>query len=164
MKKTDRIITITVVLLSLLCSCNIGSKKEQDTPQAKAEQSITQWMENSNDEHPKYKSLSFSEITPRYERTDRTLQLTNLIEEERAKNENSPKLDSLKNLLENNMGLLLGYTILHRYSTTGVDGEPKIKEELFFLDPNFRVATILNPEAFDQILNEKLLFRPDSMD
>ncbi|MBN1988529.1 MAG: hypothetical protein JW783_03945 [Bacteroidales bacterium] len=164
MKKIDRILTLAIVLLSFFSSCNISSKKEQDTPQSKAEQSITLWMESSIDEHPKYKPLGFSEVTPRYERTDRTLQLTNLIEEERAKNESSPKLDSLKSLLENNKGLLLGYTILHRYSTTGIDGEVTIKEDLFFLDSTFRVATILNPDAFDQILNEKLLFRPDSMD
>jgi hypothetical protein len=93
------------------------------------------------------------------------MQLESLIYEEIALNPNgSEKLDSLKNIQQNNMGNLMGYIILHKYETSNIAGEKFANESLFFLDTVFRVATVLNPEAFDQILIERHVFRLDSVE
>jgi len=148
----------------ILSSCNDPSnKKISETPLVKAKESIFKWMDNNQKEYPKYQSVEFGEITARYERTERTAQLNDLIEQERVKPEvNQQKLDSLIDLLTKNKGLLLGYTLQHKYKTTTDAGEIIDHESLFFLDSSFRVATILNPDAYDMILDEKLIFRPDS--
>lgn len=153
-------------IMMALCYCGSPSKEVNvTTNQAKAQESITRWMNSNLEEYPKYTPVQFGELTPRYEKTDRTFQLNDLIEQEQTKNPlNQKKLDSLKTLLDGNRGLLLGYTVLHKYRTTNLAGETKNNESLFFLDTSFRVATILNPEAFDLILDEKIIFRPDSVE
>ena len=151
--------------LIFISSCTVSEKKEiTSTPQSKAEESILSWMDYNKEEYPKYKPLGFGEVTARFERTDRTIQLNDLIEVEKAKpNASQQKLDSLKDLLAKNKGLFLGYIIKHKYETTSIAGEVFKDEKLFFLDTSFRVLTILNPDAFDMILDEKLIFRPDSV-
>ncbi|MHC1705682.1 MAG: hypothetical protein AB9846_17405 [Tenuifilaceae bacterium] len=152
-----------ILTAAVLLSCNVSNKEKNETPLLKAKDSIYKWMDDNKDEYPNYQPVEFGEITARYERTDRTAQLHDLIELEKANTElNQHKLDSLLSLLAKNKGLLLGYTLNHRYKTTSEMGEILEHENLFFLDSSFRVATILNPDAYDMILDEKLIFRPDS--
>jgi hypothetical protein len=161
----SRIQIIAIIIVLLISGCNTPKKQEitNTTPQEKAKESILKWIDNNKDDYPEYQPIKFDEITPRYERTDRTSQLVDLIEYEKAKPTiNNEKLDSLKKLLNNNRGLLLGYTLQHRYQTTSNAGERLKHESLFFLDTSFRVATILKPEDFDNILDQKLIFKPDS--
>jgi hypothetical protein len=77
---------------------------------------------------------------------------------------NKHTLDSLKTLLEKNKGILMGYTIIHKYQTKSAMGEVAKHEELVFLDSTFQVATILDPDAYDMILDQKIIFRPDSIE
>lgn len=159
-----RIQIIGVIVVLLLSGCNTPKKQEiTNTPQEKAKESILKWIDNNKDEYPKYQPIKFGEITARYERTDRTSQLVDLIEYEKAKPAiDNEKLDSLKELLNNNRGLLLGYTLQHSFQTTSNTGEILKHESLFFLDTSFRIAAILKPEDFDNILDQKLIFKPDS--
>lgn len=164
--RTTRIVLLVFASI-LILSCKEAKKSDSKlevTPQQKAEDAIKSWMLTSN-EHPHYKPIVFGDVTPRYERTDRSLQLSMQVDEEKAKNpDGSSKLDSLQNLLNQNQGNLLGYIVLHKYNTTNMAGETFSLENLFFLDTAFRVASVLNPESFDMILNEKPFFRPDSVE
>lgn len=160
--------TLMVSLMMLaVISCKGPQKPDQGfipTHQQRAEDAIKSWMLNSN-EHPHYKPVVFGEITPRYERTDRVFQISMLVQEEMAKSpEGSARLDSLKKLQNTNQGNLLGYIILHKYSTKNMAGEIINNESLFFLDTAFRVASVLNPESFDMILNEKPFYKLDSIE
>lgn len=166
--KSFKIISFLIIssmLIFINYSCSVKEKQDKKPSlELKASESITNWMTDNPDEYPMYKSLAFGELTPRYERTDRTLQLNDLIENEKSKEVvNQKKLDSLLNLLESNKGLLMGYTILHKYQITNVAGETIENECLFFLDSTFRIASILNPDSYDLILDPKIIFRPDSV-
>jgi len=159
------------LLLSLsfiisIISCQTETKKlnQEISLQEKAKVSITNWVKNNKEDYHKYKPISFDEFTPRYERTEFTHYLLDKIEEERTKPKiDKHKLDSLSKLLDNNKGLLLGYTIIHKYQTITISGEAIKHEDLVFLDTAFRVATILNPDAYDMILDQKLIFKLDSL-
>ena len=160
-------IAIGASLLIVQLSCSNAPKKKVDnsTLQEKAKVSINSWVRKHPEEYKKYKPISFDDFTARYERTELTHYLTDRIEEEQAKPViNKHVLDSLKSLLENNKGLLMGYTIIHKYHTKNVAGEIIKHEELVFLDTTFRVATILSPDAYDMILDQKIIFRPDSLE
>lgn len=136
----------------------------KNTKQDRAVSAIEKWMQGNTD-YEGYKSIEFGELNPRFERTARSMQVESLIEEELAINPNgSEKLDSLKNIQQNNMGNLMGYMVLHKYETSNNAGEKFVNESLFFLDTVFRVATVLNPEAFEQILIERHVFRLDSIE
>lgn len=156
---------IAVALSLNSCKGPEGSDKVfLPTKQQKAEDAVKSWMQNSK-EYPYYKPVVFGDLSPRYEKTDRTIQLSIQITEEEALSQelgNTQKLDSLKNLLEQNKGNLLGYIIPHKFQETNLAGETLNRELLFFLDTSFRVASALTPESFDFILDEKVFFRPDS--
>jgi len=162
MKKIFSLTTIILLglLIVLLNACKSNEiKTTADEKLLLAKESIAYWVENNADEYPYYKLVEFGDVTPRYLRTDRTIQLNDLIAQEQAKAEvDQKKLDSLNNLLESNKGLLMGYTIIHKYQTTNLAGEVLNNELLFFLDSTFRVASILDPEAFDLSLDPKSLF------
>ena len=163
--KLSRIIIIGLILLSAF-SCKEVKKEESFTPtkQQRAEDAIKNWMLKSN-EYPYYTPIVFGDVTPRFERTDRAFQLSMLVAEELSQNpDGSARLDSLKKLQNENPGDLLGYIILHKYTTKNIAGEVINNENLFFLDTTFRVASVLNPESFDMILNEKPFYRLDSVE
>lgn len=159
-------LAVLFVLIALV-SCTQKPKDEQqnkNTKQDLAVSAIEKWMQGNSD-YEGYKPIEFGEINPRFERTPRSMQVESLIEVELAINpDGSEKLDSLKNIQLNNMGNLMGYIILHKYETSNIAGEKFVNESLFFLDTTFRVATVLNPEAFDQILIERHVFRLDSIE
>ena len=156
-------IATSFTLAIFLLSCSSNKPATTDEKVVLAKESITKWVENNASDYPHYKSIEFGELVPRYERTDRTLQLNDLIAQEQAKSEiNQKKLDSLKTLLESNKGLLMGYTIIHKYQTTNLAGEVINNELLFFLDSTFRVASILDPESYDLSLDPKSLFKPET--
>lgn len=163
MKKN--ILVLLVLGVIGLLACNTSSQKNEATPTDKAQKSIDNWMASKPTEYPNYKAIDFGELTPRYQRSNKTYHLYNLIEEEKAKsNPSQEKLDSLSNLLEQNKGEFLGYTILHKYLIKNNTGEIIESENLFFLDSVFRIITILNADAYDQIMNEKLIFRQELPD
>ncbi len=150
---------ISISLLLLGCVPSTKQESEESSQEALARQTITEWM-GSSDDYPQYTPMGFGALTPRYERTDRSIQLATLImEEETADAVNTAKLDSLRNLLERSKGPLLGYIILHQYQTTSIAGEVTKHESLFFLDSTLRVGAVLDPEAFDLILDEKIIYR-----
>ncbi len=163
---------IVLVILSLLVVsivCCKSPKKQGETftqsKQQKAEDAIKNWMLNSKD-YPHYKPIVFGDVAPRYEKTNRTLQLSIQIgeEEERSKETgNTQKLDSLLTIMEQHKGELLGYIIAHKFQETNLAGEKINRELLFFIDTSFRVASALTPESFDFILDEKVFFRLDSV-
>jgi hypothetical protein len=155
----------SLILIQFSCSNPPEKKVDKSTLQEKAKVSINSWVRKHPEEYKKYKPISFEDFTARYERTELTHYLTDRIEVEQAKPVvNKHTLDSLKVLLENNKGLLMGYTIIHKYQTKSIDGEVTKHEELVFLDTTFSVATILNPDAYDMILDQKIIFRPDSIE
>lgn len=165
--KSNLLLLTTLALTLSFASCKESRTKEADftpTKQQMAEDAIKQWMQKSQD-YAYYKPVVFGDLSPRYEKTDRTLQLSILISEEEALSKETGKthkLDSLKNLLDSNKGNLLGYIIPHKFQEKNIAGETLNKELLFFLDTSFRVASALTPESFDYILDEKVFFRPDS--
>ncbi len=162
MKKTLAILLIFIG--SWACKQTPKSENEKVDKQKFAINAIEKWM-LENSEYPSYKPIQFGDLNPRYERTPRSIQLEGLIESELAQHpQGSEKLDSLRNLQTKNMGNLLGYILLHKYETTSNAGEKKVNESLFFLDTALRIATVLNPEAFDQILIERHVFRLDSIE
>jgi hypothetical protein len=162
-----RILLIGLALIILQLSCSEEKKKNIATLslQEKAKVSINNWVRKHPEEYKKYRPISFEEFTVRYERTELTHYLSDKIEFEQAKPViNKHRLDSLKALLDKNKGLLMGYTIIHKYQTKNVAGETIKQEELVFLDSVFHVATILSPDAYDMILDQKIIFRPDSIE
>lgn len=169
MKESKKVLTLLIGLpiLVFLLSCNkTVEKKPVDISvlQEKAKVSINNWVRKHPEEFAKYKPISFEGFTARYERTEMTSYLSDKVEEEMAKpSVNQQRIDSLKILLEKNKGILMGYTILHKYQTKSVTGEIIKHEDLVFLDSTFHVATILSPDAYDMIMDFKLIFRPDSL-
>jgi len=167
MKKLKKlsIILLGLPLLVLQLSCTREAEKKPANISLleKAKVSINNWVRKNPEDFNKYKPIAFEEFTARYEKTELTHYLSDKIEAEQAKNViNQHKVDSLKDLLEKNKGLLMGYTIIHKYQTKNVAGEIIKHADLVFLDTTFQVATILNPDAYDMILDEKIVFRPDS--
>ena len=165
--KQIQLIALGTSLLLIQLSCtNVSEKKvDKSSLKEKAKVSINNWVRKNPEDYRKYKPLSFEDFTARYERTELTHYLSDKIEAEQAKPViNKHALDSLKVLLEENKGLLMGYTIIHKYQTVNIAGEVVKHEDLVFLDTAFRVATILNPDAYDMILDQKIVFRPDSLE
>ncbi|RPH33003.1 MAG: hypothetical protein EHM93_06730 [Bacteroidales bacterium] len=169
MKESTKVLVLLIGLpiLAFQLSCNkVAEKKPASISvlQERAKVSINNWVRKHPDEFIKYKPIAFEAFTARYERTEMTSYLSDKVEEEMAKpTVNQHKVDSLKNLLEKNKGILMGYTILHKYQTKNITGEVVKHEDLVFLDSTFHVATILNPDAYDMIMDLKLIFRPDSL-
>ncbi len=156
---------VSMLLISFSCSAPVEKEVDKSTLQEKAKVSINNWVRKHSEEYRKYKPLSFEDFTVRYEKTELTHYLSNRIDEEQAKPTiNKHVLDSLKNLLEKNKGLLMGYTIIHKYHTKTIAGEVVNHKDLVFLDTTFRIATILEPDAYDMILDQKIIFRPDSLE
>ncbi|MGD9977805.1 MAG: hypothetical protein AB7S54_07710 [Bacteroidales bacterium] len=165
MKRHYSILALITVVMFASLSCSKTGKKEIMTPADKAKESINTWMVSNKAEYPDYKSIEFGALTPRYQRTSRAYQLSNLMEQEKAKpTPNQGTLDSLDRLLNSNKGEFLGYTITHKYQTKTLAGEMLESENLFFLDSLFRIITILNADAYDQIMDEKLIFRQEIAD
>lgn len=155
-----------LILIVLAFSCTKVEKKRPvdiSVLQEKAKVSVNNWVRKHPSEFRKYKPIAFEDFTARYERTELTYDLSDKLEMEKAKPTiNQHKIDSLKKLLEKNKGILLGYTILHKYQTKNVAGEAIKHQDLVFLDTNFHVASILAPDAYDMILDQKIIFRLDS--
>jgi len=156
---------LPILLVLISCSTEKEKKLAAISLQEKAKVSINSWVRKHPEEYKKYKPISFEDFTIRYERTELSSYLTDKIEMEKAKPKvNKHALDSLAALLEKNKGILMGYTIIHKYQTKSAMGEVQKHEELVFLDSTFQVATILNPDAYDMILDQKIIFRPDSIE
>lgn len=165
MKRNFSLLVLATISLAIIVACNKTSKKEEKSSTEKATESINGWMVSKTNEYPNYKAIEYGELTPRYQESNRTYQLYNLIEEEKSKqNPNTNTIDSLENLLNSNKGEFLGYTMIHKYQTKSVAGELIENENLFFLDSLFRIITILNADAYDQIMDEKLIFRQELSD
>jgi len=167
-KLNNHLLLISLILSFGIISCQtvvVKEKKNQEISlQEKAKVSITNWVKNNKEDYRKYKPISFDEFTPRYERTELTHYLLDKMEYEKSKpTVDKHKIDSLSDLLDKNKGLLLGYTIIHKYQTLNVSGEVVKHADLVFLDTAFRVATVLNPDAYDMILDQKVIFRLDSV-
>jgi hypothetical protein len=159
---------IFVVVLLINTSCKSPKKDEGShayTKQEIAEDAIKSWMLTSK-EYPHYKPVVFGDLAPRYEKSNRTLLLTIQIAEEEIlsqANGDKQKLDSLKNEIEKYKGDLLGYLIPHKFTEKNLAGETLTKELLFFLDTTLRIASVLSPESFDFIMDERVFFRLDSI-
>jgi hypothetical protein len=158
---------LLALLLVLFSSCNGVRQPEQKAPivakQEMAEEAVKAWMIKSN-EYPHYKPVVFGDLTPRYERSSRTLQLAIEIANEEALTataDNKHKLDSLKAEIAKYKADMLGYLLPHKFQEQNMAGEIINRELLFFLDTSLRVASALPPESFDYILDEKVFFRPD---
>ncbi len=149
-----------------LWSCNNNpdaGKNAKLTQQQIAEDAIKTWMLDSPD-YPHYKPIVFGDITPRFEKTSSTLQLSIEISEEESKpldEQNQPMLDSLKHELNKHKTDLLGYLVAHKFQLRNMAGDPIQKELLFFLDTTLTIASAVSPEAFDFILDEKVFFKLD---
>jgi len=159
------IICILLIIIGTSCQREKDQAKKPITKQQIAEDAIKTWMINSK-EYPHYKPIVFGDLTPRYEKSSRTLQLSIEIGDEEAKTQaeqNEQRLDSLKNELNKYQGDLLGYIIPHKFQEKNIAGETLSRELLFFLDTTLRVASALSPESFDYILDEKVFFRLDSV-
>jgi hypothetical protein len=168
MIRNKSIAILSLVLLSaFVISCKSPNKSDTkpiQTKQEKAEDAIRTWIQKSN-EYPHYKPIVFGELTPRYQRSDRTLNLSiQISEEEEAikKSGNRQRLDSLKLELEKHKADMLGYLLPHKFQEKNMAGEKITRELLFFLDTSLRVASALTPESFDHILDEKVFFKLDS--
>ncbi len=165
MKRNISLLVVALLSVFIVISCNKSSKNDKKSNTEKAKESINGWMINKTSEYPNYKSVEFGELTPRFQKSNRTYQLYNLIEEEKSKaTPNQNTIDSLETLLNSNMGEFLGYTMIHKYNTKSIAGEVIENENLFFLDSLFRIITILNADAYDQIMDEKLIFRQEMID
>lgn len=151
--------------LAVFGSCKQEVKKQASTPDDIVQQSIKSWMENHKNEYPNYVPLEFGELTPRYRFNSRTHSIEISLNAETSKDRpNQNTIDSLKRLLDENSTDFLGYTITHQFTTKGIDGEVKKYEKLFFIDPQNRVITVLNADAWDLIMDKELFFRPESPD
>jgi len=155
------VLAATVVLLS----CRQGKQENVKSSADKARENVVSWMESMKLEYPGYQPAEFGELTPRYNKSNITFHLYNLIEQERSKPSPSERaIDSLENLLRDNPGELLGYSITHKYNVKDISGEIRQVESLFLLDTLLRVITVLDADAYDQIMDEELFFRPESKD
>lgn len=164
-----RIIRFTAIALlaAILLACNGAgtNNKSTDVQLDSAKASISSWMTKHANDYPGYKPIEFGKLTPRYERNSYTyLLICNIEEEKTSATPNRAKIDSLQRTLHSFKNYFLGYTILHKYSTEGQYGDYRTFENLFFLDSNFNIITVLGPDAYDQIMDEKLMFRPETPD
>ncbi len=160
-----RIFMLLFIGLAAVASCKQESKKQVATTDEIVQQSIKNWIENRKDEYPNYTPKEFGELTPRYKFNSRTHSIEVALYNEKAKeNPNQNTIDSLKGMLNVNSSDFLGYTITHRFTTKGIDGEVKNEEKLFFIDSQFRVITVLNSDAWDLIMDKELFFRPETAD
>ncbi len=160
-----KMIFALLIGLAVIVSCKQETKKQAATTDEIVQQSIKSWMENRKEEYPNYVPLEFGELTPRYRFNSRTHSIEIALNTEKSKdNPNQNTLDSLKRLLNENSTDFLGYTITHQFTTKGIDGEVKKDEKLFFIDPQNRVITVLNSDAWDLIMDKELFFRPESPD
>lgn len=156
------------ILLVFFYGCAGGDsqqvKEEREAAKQEiAEEAVKAWMIKSND-YPHYKPVVFGDLTPRYEKSTRTLQLSiEIANEEAIRNtaDNKHKLDSLKAEIAKYKSDMLGYLLPHKFQEQNMAGEIINRELLFFLDTSLRVASALPPESFDYILDEKVFFRPD---
>ncbi len=165
--KLKTLLLVGLPILALLLSCSKVEKPKRPVAisvlQERAKVSVNNWVRKHPSEFRKYKPIAFEDFTARYERTELTYDLSDKLEMEKAKPTiNQQKVDSLEKLLEKNKGILLGYTILHKYQTKNIAGEAIKHQDLVFLDTNFHVASILAPDAYDMILDQKVIFRLDS--
>jgi len=155
---------ILLVGLTAMVACKPDSKKQATTEEV-VQQSIKRWIMNRTEEYPNYTPAGFEELTPRYRFNRRTHSIEIALNEENSKgNPNQNTIDSLKELLNKDSNDFLGYTIVHRFTTKGIDGEVKNQEMLFFIDPQYRVITALNSDAWDLIMDKELFFKPESPD
>ncbi|MDD2197140.1 MAG: hypothetical protein PHE03_05250 [Bacteroidales bacterium] len=166
LKKTVFVLlTTSFIFTAISCQRTSETSQQNITKQQIAEDAIKNWMISGTD-YPHYKPIVFGDLTPRYEKSASTLNLSILIAEEEDKSDkerNAPRLDSLKNELNKQKGYLLGYIIPHKFQEKNIAGETLSQELLFFLDTALRVASALSPESFDYILNEEVFFRLDSI-
>jgi len=158
--------SLSAILVFAVLSCK-GPQQEESkftpTKQQKAEDAIKGWMFENN-EYPHYKPIVFGDINARYEKSDRTLQIMTMIDEAEAEGKesgNTERVDSLRKILDKNLGNLLGYILLHKFQSINLAGEIVTIEYLFFLDSTFRVASVLSPESFDMIMTEKVFYQLD---
>ena len=162
LKKNTGIAFVVFVVLISLFGCK-GVQKEVENPlsekQEIAEEAIKAWMIRTN-EYPHYKPVVFGELSPRYIRNSETLPLLVAIMNEDSL-QTKLQVDSLKLELERIEGGLLGYLLVHKFQDVNIAGETLNHELLFFLDTSLRVASALPPESFDQILDERIFFRPE---
>lgn len=164
MKSSKKIFAL-LIGLAVFFSCKQEVKKQAVTTDETVQQSIKSWMENRKEEYPNYTPMEFGELTPRYRFNSRTHSIEIALNTEKSKeNPNQNTIDSLKKLLNENSSDFLGYTITHQFTIKGIDGEVKKYEKLFFIDPQNRVVTILNSDAWDLIMHKELFFRPESPD
>lgn len=148
-----------------LAACKQEGKKQAATTSQVVQQSISTWIENRKDEYPGYSPIEFGELTPRYRFNSRTHSIEVALNDELLKQKPNPNtIDSLKRLLNENSNDFLGYTIVHKFTTKGIDGEVKTQEKLFFIDSHYRVITVLNSDAWDLIMDKELFFKPETPD
>ncbi|HPD94668.1 MAG TPA: hypothetical protein PLA24_02140 [Tenuifilaceae bacterium] len=160
-----RIITINLTCICAIVLLSCGHNSQNNSPEEKVKTNITNWIKSRPSEYNEYQPINFGPLTARYRKDSRTIQLYSLLEDEKNKtNPNQDIIDSLQNLLKKTPGTLLGYTITHKYQTKNVAGETITSENLFFLDSLYRIVTILNEDAYDQIMDEELFFRPEKSD
>ncbi|MFP4555694.1 MAG: hypothetical protein ACLFNU_02380 [Bacteroidales bacterium] len=166
MRANVSFIGLTFLIVAIFiagCKSQKSDKDQTLTKQHKAEDAIKEWMLKSN-EFPHYKPIVFGDLTPRYERSSRTLQLSTQISEEEARSKetgDTEELDSLRAIMERSKGNLLGYILPHKFQETNLAGETLNQELLFFLDTSLRVASVMEPESFDHILDENVFFELD---
>lgn len=164
LKKTTFALLATTLMFIVSCQRVAETSNKNITKQQIAEDAIKNWM-ISGQEYPHYKPIVFGDLTPRYEKSASTLNLSILIGEEEDKSDeerNVQRLDSLRNELNKHTGYLLGYIIPHKFQEKNIAGETLTQELLFFLDTALRIASAISPESFDYILDEKVFFRLDS--
>jgi hypothetical protein len=165
--KSSFILFLLALLIVGFTGCKSDKAKSDHTPlnnQEIAEEAIKTWITRSN-EYPHYKPIVFGDLTPRYNRSSNTLSLSIQIADEEdisRKTGDTKKLDSLRNEIAKHKRDLMGYLIPHKFQEMNMAGETIIRELLFFLDTNLRIASALPPESFDFILDESIFFRPDT--
>jgi len=159
------VLVAVMTVAGLQVSCRQVKPDNEKSAADKAKENVVSWMSSMQSEYPDYHSVEFGELTPRYNKNNITFHLYNLVEQERSKLSPSKKvIDSLENLLKENPGELLGYSITHKYNVKDISGETRQVESLLLLDTLLRVITVLDADAYDQIMDEELFFRPESKD
>jgi len=153
------------IIAAMLLSCKSETKKEPMDSTQKALVTIQKWVENHSSDYPHYTPMEFGALTPRYKFNSRTHQILSSLEEEKTKDTPNWRLiDSLQLLLDENKTDLLGYTIVHRFTTKALNGEVSEEEKIFFLDTLYRMVTVLNADSWDLIMDKELFFNPETPD
>ncbi len=164
MKRVVKLFALWVAVLAMV-SCQGEPKKQEETPDEKVQKIITSWIENRKAEYPSYSPIEFGKLTPRYRFNSRTHKIMTTLDEELEKEHpNKALVDSLQRLLNENKSDLLGYTIVHRFTTEALNGVKTEEEKLFFLDSLYRIVTVLNADSWDLIMDKELFFNPESPD